>query len=164
MNTSNEPKRRFRMRRIRGWPAALRNAPRPLRLAGISALALSAILLSTGFILYGAEMGPILLPWLPGFWAKRPWSRRKYWAAVRPAGAASGMTLISSWLLPILQLITFCSTEFRRQLQLQRLFESDSNAARNSLTSAMSSVSEGSSRGRRGGPGAGGHLGSGYLC
>jgi hypothetical protein len=58
MNTSNEPERRFRMRQIRGWPAAFRNAPRPLRLAGISALALAAVLIIIGFILYGAEMGP----------------------------------------------------------------------------------------------------------
>lgn len=58
MNTSNESERRFRMGQIRDWPAALRIAPRPLRLAGISALALAVILLITGFTLYGAEMGP----------------------------------------------------------------------------------------------------------
>jgi hypothetical protein len=46
------------MRQIRDWPAVLRNARRPLRLAGISALALAAILIIIGFILYGAEMGP----------------------------------------------------------------------------------------------------------
>jgi hypothetical protein len=58
MNASNEPERRFPMRQIRGWPASLRNVAHPLRLAGMSALALAAILIIIGFILYGAEMGP----------------------------------------------------------------------------------------------------------
>jgi hypothetical protein len=58
MNASYEPERRFPKRQIRGWPAALRNVVHPLRLAGISALALAATLIILGFGLYGAEMGP----------------------------------------------------------------------------------------------------------
>jgi hypothetical protein len=57
MNTSSVSKR-FRVQGIRYWSVALKNTRLSLWQLGMSALALAAILVTVGFLLFGKDMGP----------------------------------------------------------------------------------------------------------